>query len=90
MTLFQDDAASPVGSGSSVYVNYRMSYNAKSPWCSGRHIQMKGMPNSIGNLFWTSDRQYNSYMLSYYLWVLKWIEDTQAWKHANTGQPIFK
>lgn len=90
VTLFQDDAASPVGSGSTVYVNYRMSYNAKNPWCSGRHIQMKGMPNSIGNLFWTSDKQYNSYMLSYYLWVLKWMEDTQAWTHSVSGQPLFK
>ena len=90
VTLFQDTGASPVGSLSSVYVAYRMSYNAKNPWCSGRHIQMKGMPNAIGNLWWPSDKQYNSYMLSYYLWVLKWMEDTQAWVHFTTGQPLFK
>jgi hypothetical protein len=87
--VFQDDAASPVAVGSTVVVAYRKT-SVVSPWCSGRHLQMKGQPNNIGHQLWAEQRAYGSFMLDYFLWTKKFIEDTGAFRHSTTGQPLFR
>lgn len=87
--VFQDDAASPVSVGSTVAISYHKT-SVVSPWCSGRHLQMKGMPNNIGHQLWNEQYAYGSFMLHYGIWTRKWIEDTGALVHSVTNQPLFK
>jgi hypothetical protein len=89
MAVFQDEAADPVAVGSTVVVRYQKT-SVVSPWCSGRNVQMKGQPNILGHQFWNESRSYGSFMLYYFLWTKKFIEDTGAFVHSVTGQQLFK
>jgi hypothetical protein len=88
-TVFQDDGAAAVGAGSTVVISYHYT-SVVSPWCSGRHLQMKGMSNPLRLPVWSEGNYTQSFMLNYIAHIIGWAAQTGAWLHATTGQPLFR
>lgn len=95
IAVYQDPNAAPVAIGSTVVVNYTKGadYQPKSPWCAGRHIQMKGLDNPLRLPVWANASNggpiYGPWQFYYSNWVFKYLGDFGSLRHSVTSQPIF-